>query len=262
MSAIDVVKVGYIKELLAKDVREDSRGLMDGRKVIVKCNVIENAEGSAQVDMGNTRVMVGVKFVLEAPKPDTPNMGNLVMSAELLPLANPQYEPGPPSPEAIELARVVDRGIRAGNCINLEGLFVEDGKAWSAYVDIYVLNYDGNLFDASSMAAMAALASATVPGVKDGVADYSDKSSSVKLDNIVTSTTFGKIGGKMLFDMTGNEEAAADARVTIETDGNSVRAMQKGMSGSFTLEELNGLVAESLSRHSGLKKLIEASAKQ
>lgn len=262
MSAIDVVKVGYIRELLAKGVREDSRGLMDQRPITVSCDVIDNAEGSAQVDMGSTRVLAGVKFVLEDTKPDTPNMGNLVMSAELLPLANADYEPGPPSPDAIELARVVDRGIRAGNCVKLESLFVGEGKAWTAYIDIYVLNYDGNLFDASSIAAMAALMSSKIPGVKDGAADYESRSSPVKIENIVTSTTFGKIGDKILFDMTGNEETAADARVTIETDGSSIRAMQKGLSGSFSFDELERLVAESMSRHEGLKKLIEDSIRK
>ncbi len=261
MSAIEVVNNGYVKELLEKGSREDSRAAMDQRDIRIQCDVIENAEGSAQVDMGNTRVLAGIKFVIEAPKPDTPNMGNLIMSAELLPLAHGEYEPGPPSPEAIELARVVDRGIRAGNCIDLEGLFIEEGKAWSAYVDIYVLNYDGNLFDASSMAAMAALTSASVPGVKDGAADYSDKSQRLKLENVVTSTTFGKIGGRIVFDMTGNEEAAADARITIETDGQSIRAMQKGLSGGFSFDELEMLVKESLDRHAGLKKKIEESVR-
>ncbi len=102
------------------------------------------------MDLGATRVLAGVKLMLDEPMEDTPNQGNLVVSAELLPLASATYESGPPSPEAIEFARVVDRGIRHGNCVNLESLFVEEEKAWTVYVDLYVLNYNGNLFDAGS----------------------------------------------------------------------------------------------------------------
>ena len=42
--------------------------------------------------------------------------------AELRPVAGRKYEPGPPSPESIELGRVVDRGIRESGCIDMESL--------------------------------------------------------------------------------------------------------------------------------------------
>ena len=125
MEAIDVIKVKYIKELLEHDKREDSRGMMDFRSIKIANNIIDTAEGSAQVDLGSTRVLAGVKLEVDEPMEDTPNEGNLVISSELLPLASADYEPGPPSPEAIELARVVDRGIRAGNCVDIEDLFIE-----------------------------------------------------------------------------------------------------------------------------------------
>ena len=259
MSALDIVRVGYVKELLAKGQREDSRGMLDFRNISIKTGIIDHAEGSAQVDLGNTRVLAGVKMVVEEPKPDTPNQGNLVMSAELLPLANADYETGPPSPASIELARVVDRGIRAGNCLDLEGMFIEEGKAWSAYVDLYILNYDGNLFDACELAAMAALASAKMPGYKDGAADYTKREKPAKINNIVTSTTFGKIDNKVALGMTGAEESAADGRLTIETDGKIIRAMQKGLSGGFSAEEINGLIQESFKKHAELRKRIEES---
>ncbi|MCL5099605.1 MAG: RNA-binding protein [Candidatus Marsarchaeota archaeon] len=261
MSALDIVRKGYIKELLAKGQREDSRGMLDFRKISIKTGIIDHAEGSAQVDLGNTRVLAGVKVVIEEPKPDTPNQGNLVMSAELLPLANADYETGPPSPDAIELARVVDRGIRAGNCLDLESMFIEEGKAWSAYIDLYILNYDGNLFDACEIAAMAALSITKMPSYSDGAADYSKRDKPAKINTIVTSTTFGKIDGKLVLDMTGTEEDAADARLTIETDGSVIRAMQKGLSGAFSADEIKGLINESFKKHAELRKLIEESVR-
>ncbi|MEM0150027.1 MAG: hypothetical protein QXW10_03975, partial [Candidatus Micrarchaeaceae archaeon] len=214
MEAIDVIKVKYIREMLDNEKREDGRGLSDFRSIHILNNLVDSAEGSAQVDLGSTRVLAGVKLEVDTPMEDTPNEGNLVVSSELLPLASADYEPGPPSPEAIELARVVDRGIRAGSCVDTADLFLEEGKAWYVYADIYVLNYDGNLLDASTLAVMSALMHTRVPKYEDGKVIREEAAKKLKIDNIVTSATFGKIGGKLLLDTTKNEENAMEARLT------------------------------------------------
>ncbi|MCL4388155.1 exosome complex protein Rrp42 [Candidatus Marsarchaeota archaeon] len=257
MGAIEIIKSDYIREMIAKGEREDKRGAMDYRKIEIKTGVIDHAEGSAQVDIGNTRVLAGAKIVVDEVHSDTPDQGNIVISAELLPLAAAEYEAGPPSPEAIELARVVDRGIRAGNCIKLEDLFLEEGKAWTVYVDVYVLNYDGNLFDASTLAAMAAIANLKLPAYKDGVADYKERNTPLNVNNVVTSCTFAKIGDSIVVDPSGVEESAMDARLTIASDGKVVRAMQKGLKGSFTLKEIEELVDAAIEKHKELAKHIE-----
>ena len=256
MDAKDVILGNYIKELAKEGKREDSRGSMDFRDLKISRGVIDHAEGSAQADLGATKVLAGVKLVPEEAYEDTPDQGNLVVSAELLPLAAAEYETGPPSPEAIELGRVVDRAIRAGNCIDLKSLLLEEGKAWTVYVDVYVLNFDGNLFDASVIAAMSAILDAKVPEYADGKADYTKREKKLKVDNLISSTTFAKIGNAILLDPTGNEELGMDARLTISTDGNMIRAMQKGLGGSFSVDEVESLIAESLKKHSHMEKKI------
>ena len=58
----------------------------------------------------------------------------------------------------IELSRVVDRGIRESKMINLDDLVLLEGKSvYTVFVDVSVLNADGNLFDAVSYAASVAL---------------------------------------------------------------------------------------------------------
>jgi exosome complex component RRP42 len=257
MEAIDIVKTSYIKELLAKNEREDSRKMDQFRDIAIETGMIKNAEGSAQVDLGTTRVLAGVKLSLDEPMEDTPNQGNLICSAELLPLASPTYETGPPSADAIEFARVVDRGIRAGNCVDLESLFVEEGKAWSVYIDLYVLNFSGNLFDAGTLAAMSALLDTGVPKYEDGKVIREERPNKLKINNTVTSTTFVKIGNSLLLDPSGNEERAANARMTIATDEENVRAMQKGLSGGFFVNEIEQLIDISFNKHSDLKSIIK-----
>jgi exosome complex component RRP42 len=101
------------------------------------------------------------------------NKGALILSAEVLPIASPYVEPGPPDEETIELARVVDRGVRESEMVDLDKLALIPGKVvYTIFVDCSIINYDGNLFDASSYAVVSALMSSKLPvfEVQDGEA--------------------------------------------------------------------------------------------
>ncbi len=157
-AVITRVKKKQIEQLIAKGKRLDGRGLTDYREIKIEQGIIERAEGSAKVLLGRTEVVVGTKIEMGEPFPDTPDEGVLTVNAELVPLASPRFEPGPPDENSIELARIVDRGIRESKAIDLEKLCIAPGKkVFVVFVDVYVLNHDGNLIDASALAAMAAL---------------------------------------------------------------------------------------------------------
>ena len=112
----------HLAELAQQNQRIDSRGQWESRDIDLQTNVLPNAEGSAIVTMGNTIVYAGVKFQIMTPYPDRPNQGGLMCSAEVRPVAGRNWEAGPPSPESIELSRVVDRGIRESGCIDVDDL--------------------------------------------------------------------------------------------------------------------------------------------
>ncbi|MEM4246015.1 MAG: RNA-binding protein, partial [Candidatus Bathyarchaeia archaeon] len=144
-------------DLISGGKRIDERSPTDYREVKIEVGVIEKADGSAQVHLGKTKIMVGVKVDVGEPFPDTPDSGVLTVNAELVPLASPSFEPGPPDENAIELARVVDRGIRESGAIDVKKLCIIPGrKVYVIFVDMYVLDHDGNLIDAAAMAAFAA----------------------------------------------------------------------------------------------------------
>ena len=160
MSSIMVSKVRekQIAQLLAMEKRLDGRDLDEYRSLKIETGIIGKAEGSAPISLGKTIVMVGVKVETGEPFADRPNDGVLTVTCELVPLASPEFEAGPPGEESIELARIVDRGIRESKAIDLEKLCLVPGKkVFVVFVDIYVLNHDGNLIDASAIAALAAL---------------------------------------------------------------------------------------------------------
>ena len=108
-----------ITNLVKNDKREDGRELIEYRDITIETNVISKAEGSARVTLGGTQVIVGIKPQLGSPFPDTPDLGVLMTNCEMLPMADPTFEPGPPSDDSIELARVVDRGIRESELVEL-----------------------------------------------------------------------------------------------------------------------------------------------
>ncbi len=232
----------HIQRLAASGTRTDGRAFDEPRKLIVEKNYIKTAEGSARVRLGNTDVLVGIKIDTGEPYPDTPNSGVLSTSAELIPMASPSFESGPPRPEAIELARVVDRGIRETKAVNMENMcIVPKEKVWVMFIDIHVLDYDGNLFDASSYGAVAALSCAKVPASKIGKEDYP-----LPLENWPVSVTSARIGDTIVVDPNLDEERIADARLTVTTDEKGdLRAMQKGLKGSFRLDEIRRIIETS-----------------
>ena len=120
----------HIIKLFESDARLDGRKLTDYRPVKVDVDVTPNAEGSARVKIGDTEVIVGVKVEVMQPYPDSPDEGSIMVGAELLPLSNPNFEQGPPSIQAVELARIVDRGIRESKSLDFKKLCIKEGERY------------------------------------------------------------------------------------------------------------------------------------
>src|SRR5271155_4146712 len=133
---VETLRRAQLVELLSRGKRLDGRGLSEPRKLEIQTGLIEKANGSALVNLGNTQVMAGVKVDKGTPFPDTPDKGLLIVGAEVLPLAASYVEAGPPDESAIELARVVDRGVRESEMIDLSTLVIKEGKfVYSVFVD-------------------------------------------------------------------------------------------------------------------------------
>ena len=109
-----------ITNYLTRGKRFDNRELMQYRNIEIETGISKNADGSARIKIGKTEVYAGVKLEVEEPYPDSEDKGNLVTTVELLPLSSEKYEPGPPRIEAIEIARIVDRGIRESGFIEFK----------------------------------------------------------------------------------------------------------------------------------------------
>jgi len=235
----------HVIKYMDDGLRFDGRKELEYRNISIEYGVSNTAEGSALVKMGGTEVMAGVKMSIESPYPDTPDQGTIMIGAELLPLSNPDFELGPPSINAIELARVVDRGIRESGAIDWKSLCIEPGeKVWVVSVDICPINDEGNLFDASALAAIAALKDARFPKYEDGKIDYKEKTDKgLEMKNTPLSVTVLKIGDKLIVDPLTEEESVLDARLTVATtEDGTITALQKGGDFPLSTEDISKMI--------------------
>ena len=250
----------HIIGLAGKDFRLDGRKLTDYRDIKISYDISKSAEGSARVEIGETVVLAGVKLELGEPYPDTPDEGSLMVGAELYPISNPEFEPGPPGIQAIELGRVIDRGIRESKAIDVKKLCLKKGEqSWTVIVDICVLNDTGNLFDASALAALAALKKTKMRKIEDGdVVNYKEfTDETLPLSKEPVSTTVVKIGDNLFIDPLTEEEKVVDSRLTVATiEDDKLCALQKGGDEPLTIDEIMQMVDLGIEKTKELRKAL------
>lgn len=243
---VENLRKKQMRESISAGKRLDERSLDETRPLQIEIDVIKKASGSAWVKLGKTQVIAGVKVETGEPFEGLENSGAMIITAEVLPIASPHIEPGPPDEETIELARVVDRGVRESEMLDLSKLVLVPGKiVYIIFVDCSIINVDGNLFDATSYAVVSALASCKLPifEIKDDKVIETGKTQEPPITTIPVSITTVRIGDYLLLDPNTEEEACMDARLTITTNSKgSIVAMQKGLKGYFTVDEVKGIV--------------------
>jgi len=255
-----------IKEYLESGKRFDGRGLLEFRDVIIEKGVSNKAEGSVRVKVGASEVLVGVKMDVGTPYPDSADKGNLIVTAELLPLSSPRFEAGPPKFPAIEVGRLVDRYIRESKFIQMEKLCIKEGeKVWNVYVDIYSVNDDGNLLDAAGIGAVAALKIAKIP-------EYDEETEKVDTKHLTTKSlplekempvtiTVHKIGKSFLVDPTREEEDLCDARVTFGIKAGIISSIQKGEASAIDFTVMKEVIDKAAKAVVDLENKIEKALK-
>lgn len=244
---IPKIRKNAILTFLSRGTRVDERSFDSPREINIKTDLIPNANGSSYVELGKTKVLAGIKVEPGTPFPDTPQEGNLIVSVEFLPHASPVFEPGPPDERAVELARIIDRSLRDVRAIDLSKMVITPGrKVWNIFVDIYVVDYDGNMIDASSIATMLALLTAKIPKVSTTetgeIIISEEKSENIPVKKKVVTATIAKItdentGNKYyIADPSLEEEMIADTLVTIafSEDGLITGIQKSGLSSIYS----------------------------
>ena len=258
---ISKIERDYILSNLKKEERIDERGLWEYRDFRIDSDIIASAEGSADVSLGDTRIITGLKYEVGTPFPDLPNEGVCTVMAELLPLASPLFERGPPDEQSIELARVVDRGIRHADCVQTKKLCIKENESvYILFVDMYVINYAGNLIDAGGVSALTTLISAHIPeGIwneEKGEAEWTGKYLTGKdiVKELPLVLTYGKINDIIFLDPSLPEELVSDGKISISVTEDKITSIQKSGAATFSIDEIKMLGNKSLEIGQELRK--------
>ncbi|MFX1311108.1 MAG: exosome complex protein Rrp42 [Promethearchaeota archaeon] len=256
---ISKIEKDYVTHNLKKGERIDGRDIWEYRNFNIKSDIISSAEGSADVSLGDTRIITGLKYEVGEPFPDLPNEGVCTIMAELLPIASPLFERGPPDEQSIELARVVDRGIRHADCVQTKKLCLKENEAvYILFVDMYVINYDGNLIDAGGVSALTTLISAHIPEGKIGEDGLEWTGNYFTGDTIVNELplvlTYGKIDDIIFLDPNLAEELVSDGKISLSVTENKITSIQKSGAATFSIEEIKMLGKKSIDIGKKLRK--------
>ncbi|MBA0650709.1 hypothetical protein Goklo_018097 [Gossypium klotzschianum] len=208
--------------------------------IVLIIMVIYREDGSSEVQLGQTRVMGMVTAQLVQPYRDRPKEGILSIFTEFSPMADPSFEPGRPGELAVELGRIVDRGLRESRAVDTESLCILAGKfVWAIRIDLHILDNGGNLVDAANIAALAALLTFRRPECSLGGEDGQEvivhppeirEPLPLTVHHLPIAISFGFFSNEsiLVIDPTHNEEAVMGGRMTTTVNANGdICAIQK-----------------------------------
>ncbi|GJE87506.1 ribosomal protein S5 domain 2-like protein [Phanerochaete sordida] len=236
----------FLERFLAENARPDGREPAEWRDVSVNVGSISTADGSALVRLGDTTVVCGVKAEIAEPELDSPEDGFLVPNVDLPAICSPRFRPGPPSDEAQVLSDRLNEILVATEVVSTRSLCIESGKAvWVLYIDATCINYDGNAFDATLIAMVAALQNTRLPKATfdedtGKVVCTRKEKTPLQIGRFPLSVSFGIFDGThVLTDPTSFEEPLLDTTFTVVVDENGgvVSVVQLGLASQDVLQK-------------------------
>ncbi|MCC6034039.1 MAG: exosome complex exonuclease Rrp41 [Desulfurococcaceae archaeon] len=202
-------------------IREDGRRI-DGRRpdemrpVKIAVGVLKNANGSALVEYGETRVLAAVYGPREAlPKyMSMPMRATLRVRYHMAPFSTDERKSPAPTRREIELSKVIREALEA---VVFSSLFPRTG------IDVFieVLQADGGTRTAGLTAASIALADAGIP-----------------LKDIVIGVAIGKVNGVLVLDINGLEDEYGEADMPVGIAPNLGEIVLFQLNGVLTREEV------------------------
>ena len=243
VNLISEVSKEKVFDLLNQGKRIDDRKFSEYRNISIKTDYIGKADGSAMVSIGCTTVIVGVKAQMTTPFNNAPNSGIIITNTELLAIASRNFEYGPPNKFAVEISRVVDRAIRESPVVDLDKLCVIEGsKSWKLHIDMYIVDFDGNIMDAACLGAICALLTTKIPtatSVNGEIVIDEENLTPLPIKNRSILCTVVKINNQLIVDPSKIEEILMDSSVSFgfREDG-SLCALQKCGLNTLTHKEV------------------------
>ena len=215
-----------------KGIRLDGRKVDELRPVKMEVGVLPNADGSAYLEQGRNKVLVGVYGPKEAHPRHIARQDRAVIQCRyhMAPFSVDERKSPAPGRRDVELSKVIREALEPA-------VFLEYYPKTSIQVYIEILQADGGTRCAGITTAALALADAGIP-----------------MRDLVVACAAGKADGKIALDLMDTEDKVgeADVPVAFMPNLNAITLLQ--MDGNLTIEEFNTAIEMALG---GCKKLYE-----
>jgi ribonuclease PH len=236
-----------------RTMRSDGRAPDQLRPVTITPRYLKHAEGSALIEVGDTKVVCSASIEDRVP-PFLKGQGCGWITAEygMLPRATGtrsqrEVSKGRPSGRTHEIQRLIGRSLRAVIDMRVIG----ERTLW---IDCDVLQADGGTRTASITGAFVALVDALRRlQAQRGITE-------LPVLDFVAATSVGRVDGQVLLDLNYEEDSRAEVDMNIVRTGGGrfVEIQGTAESGSFSSDELAALMAAA---DKGVRELIEAQRK-
>ncbi|MBT8172287.1 exosome complex exonuclease Rrp41 [Candidatus Bathyarchaeota archaeon] len=215
-----------------KGIRLDGRKIDELRPVKMEVGVLPNADGSAYLEQGRNKILVGVYGPKEAHPRHIARQDRAVIQCRyhMAPFSVDERKSPAPGRRDVELSKVIREALEPA-------IFLEYYPRTSIQVFIEILQADGGTRCAGITAAALALADAGIP-----------------MRDLVVACAAGKAGGKIALDLMDTEDKVGEADVPIAfmPNLNAITLLQ--MDGNLSVEEFKSAIDVALS---GCNKLYE-----
>jgi len=198
-----------------KGIRVDGRKLDELRPVKMEVGVLPNADGSAYLEQGKNKILVGVYGPKEAHPRHIAQQDRAVIQCRyhMAPFSVDERKSPAPSRRDVELSKVIREALEPA-------VFLEYYPKTAIQVYIEILQADGGTRCAGITAASLALADAGIP-----------------MRDLVVACAAGKTDGKLIVDLMDTEDKVgeADVPVAFMPNLNAITLLQ--MDGSLSVDE-------------------------
>ena len=254
----------YYDRFIKENIRPDGRNLKEVRKILIEKGVLCNAEGSAKVNLGNTSFICGVTYLVNNVNSLNTNIqNNFILNVEIPSISSSEYiEQTDLIKKATSLKQFLKHTLDS-DIIDKEELVIEDNVSNICLVcNILCLSDDGNIFDASLLALIAALEDTRLPQLKlleveicgqrtkkEVVQVGHDKPCSLVFIHRPISTTIGKFGEHLIIDPSYEELSLMDSLVTIVvSQDSSILVIYKFRGSNISFQELDKCIDIAIQR--------------
>ncbi len=203
-----------------KGIRLDGRKLDELRSVKMDVGVLPNADGSAYLEQGKNKILVGVYGPKEAHPRHIAQQDRAVIQCRyhMAPFSVDERKSPAPSRRDVELSKVIREALEPA-------IFLEYYPKTAIQVYIEILQADGGTRCAGITAASLALADAGIP-----------------MRDLVVACAAGKADGKLIVDLMDTEDKVgeADVPVAFMPNLNAITLLQ--MDGNLSVDEFENAV--------------------